>query len=278
MAEAALEGWTRFAAMLADESRAMLVDAARLVVSLKPDRSFVTDLDQRIERRLRALIAERFPSHGILGEEEEDRLPDAELVWVLDPIDATAPFIAGAPVYGTRIALLRDDVPILGVINLPATGDRWIGAAGQPTRHNAGPCATHSCARLDAAILSASNPDFFAASERPALRVLRLAIAWRIYGGCMAYGLLASGRTDLAIDTMLLSRPAQIALLEAAFRRPSRSDIDVSRHVGLPRSHRCGSSRWTRTRRPRSAVSSSPAGNPFSPRCAAETSWRRMSW
>lgn len=199
-----LDELARFAERLAEEARAILSAAAAPVVELKPDRSFVTDLDQRIERHLRGLIADRFPGHGVLGEEEADRLPDADLVWVLDPIDGTAPFIAGVPVYGTLIALLRDGVPVIGVMDLPATGDRWVGVTGRPTRRNGAPCAVRRCGTLGAAILSTSNPDFYADHERPALDALRAATAWRIYGGCcMAYGLLAAGRTDLAVDTGL---------------------------------------------------------------------------
>lgn len=201
-----LDAWVAFAEALADESRAMLGEAAANapVVSIKPDRSFVTDLDERIEQRLRERIAARYPAHGIIGEEAGASLPGTALTWVLDPIDGTAPFIAGMPVYGTLIALMRDGVPIIGIIDQPATRDRWVGVTGRVTRHSAGPCATRACADLSSGILSASNPDFFTDEERPALDALRAATAWRIYGGCcLAYGLLASGRTDVAIDTRL---------------------------------------------------------------------------
>lgn len=199
-----LDLWVAFAEGLADESRRMFAATERPAVSVKPDRSFVTALDQAIEHRLRAMIVDRYPRHGIIGEEGDDEAPPQSLTWVLDPIDGTAPFIAGVPVYGTLIALLADGVPILGLIDLPVTGERWVGAAGRATRHNASPISTRRCDSLSAAILTASNPDFFADDDRPALDALRAATAWRIYGGCcMAYGLLASGRTDVAIDTRL---------------------------------------------------------------------------
>lgn len=201
-----LDQWLDFARRLADEAGAILSEAAhaRPDVEVKPDRSFVTALDARIERVLRERIADRFPDHGIIGEEETPVRPDAELVWVLDPIDGTAAFIAGLPVYGALIALMAEGVPILGVIDHPATRDRWIGAAGRPTTHNGRPCRARTCHSLGEAILSASNPDFFDDEERPALDDLRAATAWRIWGGaCMSYGLLASGRTDAAFDTRL---------------------------------------------------------------------------
>lgn len=200
----ALDEWLAFALELADTAHAMLAPAGRLRPDavVKPDRSFVTALDGEIERCLRSTIEKRYPSHGILGEETGPSRIDAELVWVLDPVDGTAPFIAGIPVYGTLIALALEGRPVLGIIDQAATPDRWIGVEGRPTRHTSGPCRARPCASLGQAILTASNPDFFAAAERPALDALREATAWRIYGGCcMSYGLLASGRTDIAIDT-----------------------------------------------------------------------------
>ena len=171
---------------------------------IKPDRSLVTTLDHAIESHLRARIEQAYPSHGMLGEEGDAVRPEAEYVWVLDPIDGTAPFLAGVPVFGTLIALLHRGTPVLGVMDLPATNERWVGAAGYPTRHQGQPCQTRACPALDEALLSTSNPDFYTAAELPALHTLRDRTRWRIYGACcLAYGLLASGRTDLAIDTRL---------------------------------------------------------------------------
>ena len=202
----ALDEWLAFAVELADAAHAMLAPAGRIRPDavVKPDRSFVTSLDGEIEVRLRGMIEARFPSHGILGEEGDPSRIDAECVWILDPIDGTAPFIAGVPVYGTLISLAVSGTPVLGIIDQAATADRWIGAQGRQTRHTAGPCKTRACPDLRQAIMTTSNPDFFAPAERPALDALRGVTAWRIYGGCcMSYGLLASGRTDVAIDTGL---------------------------------------------------------------------------
>jgi inositol-phosphate phosphatase/L-galactose 1-phosphate phosphatase/histidinol-phosphatase len=204
ISDRALDEFIGFAMELADAAHAMLAPAGRLRpdATLKPDRSFVTAFDLEIERVLRARIAERYPSHGVLGEEQDAKDADAELVWVLDPIDGTAPFIAGSPVYGTLIALALAGRPVIGIIDQAATPDRWVGARGRQTRHTGGPCRTRACPALGQAILTSSNPDFFAVGELPALDALRRATAWRIYGtACMAYGLLSSGRTDVALDT-----------------------------------------------------------------------------
>lgn len=202
----AYEEYMLFAEHLASEARAMLLSQqeARSSATLKADRTFVTDLDAAIEARLRRIIEEAHPNHGIVGEEEDSTRTQAEYVWILDPIDGTAPFIAGIPVYGTLIALAHHGVPVVGVMDLPVTAERWVGVAGRVTTHNGRPVSTRSCADLQGAILTASNPDFFADRELPVLNALKARTAWRIYGGCcMAYGLLASGRTDVAVDTRL---------------------------------------------------------------------------
>lgn len=204
--ERELDAWLAFAHELADAAHALLAPAAALrpEVEVKADRSFVTALDAQIETRLRDMIAARYPHHGILGEEQGARHAEAECVWVLDPIDGTAPFVAGVPVFGTLIALAVGGVPVLGVMHLPVTKQRYVGVAGRASTLAGQVLRTRACAELRHAILTTSNPDFFNPGERPALVALRQRTAWRIYGGCcMSYGLLAAGRTDVAIDTGL---------------------------------------------------------------------------
>lgn len=199
-----------FAEQLAQEARGLYAPylltgtSAAPRPDIKPDRSLVTALDHAIEAHLRTRIEHAYPKHGIQGEESGGVRLDAEYLWVLDPIDGTAPFLAGVPVFGTLIALLHRGVPIMGVMDFPATGERWVGAAGHPTRHRGQPCRTRACDDMADAMLSTSNPDFYAQEELPAFHALRDRTRWRIYGGCcLAYGLLASGRTDLAIDAKL---------------------------------------------------------------------------
>lgn len=193
----------RFAERLADESRAILARAAGdvPVIDLKDDQSYVTETDRRIEARLREIIDAEYPDHGILGEEHGARDLDAEYVWVLDPIDGTAPFIAGIPVYGTLIGLARRGSPWLGVIDHPATSDRWVGVSGEWATLNGTPVRTRQCAEFEPALMTNSNPDFFSPAERAAFDALRARVRYTQYGGsCYAYGVLASGRTDLGVD------------------------------------------------------------------------------
>lgn len=192
-----------FALSLADTARALLHGQTHdaLGISVKPDRSLVTQADLMIERELRARIATRYPDHGIIGEEEGSHAPTARAVWVIDPIDGTAPFIAGIPVYGTLIALAIDGVPRLGIIDSAVNDARWLGVEGRQTTLNGRPVQVRSCADISRALMTNSNQDYMSAAELPALEALRRATATRVYGGaCINYGRLAEGRTDLAMD------------------------------------------------------------------------------
>lgn len=195
-----------FATHLADIARARLARPATLrpQAEVKADRSFVTTLDREIERALRQEIRQHFPDHGIIGEEEGPDQPNAAIQWVLDPIDGTAPFIAGIPVYGTLVAVAVEGIPVVGVMDLPAANNRWVGVAGSPTLHNGAPCRVQASGTLSGAIMACMNPDFFTPDETRALDRLRAATAWRIYGGSsMGYGQVAAGRMQLCLDTRL---------------------------------------------------------------------------
>ena len=152
---------------------------------------------------MRAVLAARFPAHGIAGEEFGADRADARLCWVLDPIDGTRAFITGRPVFGTLVALLDDGVPVLGVIDQPITGERWIGLAGRPTRFRGpfgGVAGTRACAALAEAELSATSPAMFG-PHRPAFDRLAGAVRRVSWGGdCYAYGLLALGQIDVIAE------------------------------------------------------------------------------
>lgn len=196
----------RFAEEMADASRAILeaAMAAAPTVEIKADRSLVTMLDKAVEQRLRAMIEARYPAHGIQGEEFGSKNRGAEHVWVLDPIDGTGPFVAGVPVFGTLIGLARTGWPLVGVADHPATRERWVGAAGEPSRHNGRPVKTRRGVSLAAAMLSTSSPDFYAPEQWDRFCRLRRKVSWAVYGGsCFAYAQLASGRIDLSVDSSM---------------------------------------------------------------------------
>ena len=195
-----------FAERLAEASRDMVVEACRepVAAELKGDGSPVTAVDKAVELRLREMIASEHPDHGVVGEEHGASMPESGHVWVIDPIDGTLAFIAGLPVFGTLIALARDGVPVVGIVDMPATGERWVGAEGQATTRNGAPVGTRDCATLSSALLSTSSPDFYDASEFPRFERLREASRWTVYGGsCLAYAQIASGRIDVGVDAGL---------------------------------------------------------------------------
>ena len=174
-----------------------------LGVDLKSDASPVTAADRAAEQAMRAVLSQRFPNHGILGEEFGLDRPDARFRWVLDPIDGTRTFITGRPVFGVLTALLDGATPILGVIDQPITNERWIGATGQPTRFRGayGQPRCRPCPALDRAELSCTAPEIFSPAQATAWRRLAAATRRTSWGGdCYAYGLLAVGMIDVIAE------------------------------------------------------------------------------
>jgi inositol-phosphate phosphatase / L-galactose 1-phosphate phosphatase / histidinol-phosphatase len=179
--------------------------AQALHTEKKADKTFVTALDLAIEKEQRALINSAFPEHGILGEEHQAVGLDRPWVWTLDPIDGTMAYVCGMPVYSTLISLCYESTPVLGLMHFPATQERWVGVAGQPSTLNGHVCRVRTQRALSDAVMSASSPDFFKTpSEQKCLANLVTQTAWRVYGGAaMSYGRLANGQTDLALDAGL---------------------------------------------------------------------------
>src|SRR5690606_32076837 len=102
----------------------------------------VTVADRAGEAAMRALIAARYPDHGIVGEEFGSQHADAEYVWVLDPIDGTRAFITGVPVWGILIGLTHNGRPLLGMVHQPFTGERFAGNGERAWYRRAGMSAT----------------------------------------------------------------------------------------------------------------------------------------
>ena len=179
---------------------------AGVTADLKSDRSPVTIADRTAELAMRAVLSERFPGHGIEGEEFAPLNPGATLRWVLDPIDGTRAFITGRPVFGTLVALLDGGTPLLGLIDQPVTGERWIGVAGRATRFRgtSGRSGCRPCPSLDMAELSCTTPEMFDANDTQAFNRLAGGARRVSYGGdCYAYGLLAIGQIDVIAEASL---------------------------------------------------------------------------
>ena len=207
----------------------------------KPDMSPVTAADRAAERAMRALLSERTPEAGILGEENGLDRPDARLRWVLDPIDGTRAFLTGRPSFGILVALLADGTPVLGVIDQPVTGERWIGVAGEPTRFIGplgGTAGTRPCPNLGTAELSCTTPAMLDDDTRPRHEQLQRAVRRTSWGGdCYGYGLLALGQIDVIAerDMRVWDWAALVPVVEGAggrvtdwAGRPLRADGDGS--------------------------------------------------
>lgn len=179
---------------------------AAVDVETKDDQSPVTIADRAAEQAMRSLLAAEAPRDGIVGEEFGATDGSTGRQWVLDPIDGTVSFVAGRPIFGTLIALVQDGWPVIGVIDQPIAGERWIGAAGRPTLFNGKPVRTRPCRSLSDATLATTGPHYFSDHDGEHFMALAAKCAHKrmVFGGdCYNYGLVASGHIDLVVEAGL---------------------------------------------------------------------------
>jgi len=210
-----------FATELAEMSRAVILSHPILEVGheIKADGSPVTPVDREVELRLREHIDTHYPGYGVFGEELPNRDTDAERVWVIDPIDGTRQYATGIPVYGTLIGLAEAGQFVLGVMDFPATRDRWIGGQGYPTRWNDRAVTVSQCPNLRDAMVARSEPDRCSSEEDLVSSRLGNAGPFSICGaGSYGFAMVASGKLDIVIDTGLdpFDFAAPVAIIEAA--------------------------------------------------------------
>ncbi len=183
-----------------------------LHVEIKSDDSPVTLADRGAEQLMRRLIAQRFPTHGVIGEEYGNDRAEAEWVWVLDPIDGTKAFATACPLFGTLIALQYQGRPVLGAIHQPILGQLLVGD-GQITTLNDRPTRVRPTRRIEEATLLTSDPLNPAKYQNGAAydALARRARLVRTWGDCYGYLLLASGWADIMGDPIM--NPWDIAAL-----------------------------------------------------------------
>ena len=167
----------------------------------------VTAADRASETVIRKLIGERYPDHGVLGEEFGADGTDAEFVWVLDPIDGTRAFMAGLPLWTTLIALRHQGQPVIGLIAQPYLGEVFVGGP-DGSRLLKGDAATvlktRACPKLTDAIASTTDPNLFDGAEAAAFTQVRAAARLTRLGcDAYAYAMVALGRIDLVIESGL---------------------------------------------------------------------------
>lgn len=213
---------------LADAARAAILPHFRHI-ALSADNKHnaggfdpVTEADRAAERAMRALLAERRPRDGILGEEYGATKGESGLTWVLDPVDGTRAFLSGAPTWGVLIAVADASGPVYGLIDQPYIGERFEGGFG--TAQMTGPQGARALrARgdrpLSEAILFTTFPEVGTVAEGAGFADLARHVRLTRYGlDCYAYALVAAGQIDLVVEAGLAPYDihAPIAVIEAA--------------------------------------------------------------
>jgi histidinol phosphatase-like enzyme (inositol monophosphatase family) len=172
---------------------------------LKADGSFVTDIDLLIEEVVRSRVAEAFPGHGILGEELPESRSASTFQWVIDPIDGTRSLRHRIPLFGTLIALLREGVPVVGVIDLPMLDRRYAAASGMGAR-----CNGRALRLADLGDVAAVQKEVIAVGERRQFAACGQADAFdrlmsahesvRTYCDCFGHALAIEGAAGAMVD------------------------------------------------------------------------------
>ncbi len=212
-----------FAHSLADASRGIILRHFRTSIEVEAKKDFtpVTLADREAEKNLRELIFRSYPDHGVTGKEFERVNPESNWQWVLDPIDGTRAFITGSPIFGTLIALLNNDRPHLGIIDIPAPGERWSGFDGGPCRFrqtypipSETICLTSENENLEKAVVFSTDPSMFEDLRARQTEALFSRVKMRRFGGdCYIYGQLASGWIDLVTEADMQFHDAAALLM-----------------------------------------------------------------
>ncbi len=184
----------------------------------------VTVADKAAERAISKALAKCFPDHGLEGEEYGHRNPDARMRWIVDPIDGTRAFILGMPLWGTLIALMDGNAPLIGMMDQPYTRERFW--SGQRSSFFRGPdgkerrIKTRPCPSLAEAMFTTTDPGLFSSTkDQRGFKAIKERVRSVRYGGdCYAYCLLAAGMIDIVVETGLKSYDvaALIPIIERA--------------------------------------------------------------
>jgi histidinol-phosphatase len=174
-----------------------------IAVTIKADKTPVTDADVQTEKVIREIIASRFPTHGFYGEETGQSGMDAEYLWLVDPIDGTKAFVREYPFFSTQIALMQRGELIVGVSSAPVYGELAWGEMGKGAWLNDKPLKVSDIDTVEGCAISAGNLKTLANSERWVRYGKLVARAHRIrgYGDFLHYHLLAAGKIDVVVES-----------------------------------------------------------------------------
>ena len=180
----------------------------KFTVSRKADNSEVTEIDRNTETAITSVLRDATPGFGIYGEEHGISGPtDAEYTWVIDPIDGTTNFVRGVPVWGSLIALVHNEVPVLSVVSAPALGMRWWASIGSGAYFNGTRIYVSTVKDLaEAHVSTTPNKGWEKVGGLPALQQLQVdALRSRGFGDFWQHMLVAQGAIDIAIDAIGLA-------------------------------------------------------------------------
>ena len=203
--------FSKFANYLADEARkiSLYYFKRKIKIISKQDKYFdpVTIADINIQQKLHSLIEKKYPTHSMIGE-EESIIKDSEYEWCIDPIDGTKSFIQGVPLWGTLISLSKNNKIILGIADIPALNERYIGyenIAFKIINKKRTLLGVRKKVDLNNAILNSTSPYVFASKsdQKKFEKVAKIAKSTRLGGDCYSYCLLADGHVDLVIESGL---------------------------------------------------------------------------
>ena len=209
--------------------------------STKPDRTFVTEADQAIERLVRERIRAAHPDHGLVGEEYGEEAAGAPIRWYIDPIDGTHNFIRGVPLFGTLLAVEVEGELQVGILSAPALGERWQAARGLGAwaigRDGAGrPLRTSAVTRIgDSQLLYGSRRENVASGRMPGFDAT-IEASWRDrgFGDFWGYALVAEGSAEAMIECGMHTWDvaAPLVLIEEAGGRVT--DVTGARRIDAP--------------------------------------------
>ena len=193
---------------------------SNLAVTIKADKTPVTEADVETEKVIRAILAARFPDHGFYGEETGQSALDAEYLWLVDPIDGTKAFVREYPMFSTQIALMHRGRLVVGVSSAPAYGELAYGEVGAGAWIGDAPIRVSEVDTIDGAALSTGNLKTLATGPQwPAFgRLVGRLNRIRGYGDFLHYHLLAAGKIDAVVesDVNILDIAACAVIVEAA--------------------------------------------------------------
>jgi histidinol-phosphatase len=191
---------------------------AGVAVDRKADNTPVTIADREAEQRLRSLITQYWPDHGIVGEEFGRSAATSQYTWLIDPIDGTKSFVSGVPLYANLLALLDGHSALLGVMHFPALNETVYAVRGEGCYWNGRRAHVSSVEQLSDAVLLVSGLGEFGDKAAAWQKLCQATYIQRTWGDAYGYALVATGRAEVMVDPVMAlwdCAPLQVILEEA---------------------------------------------------------------